>query len=44
MNVQREADEVTIKVDESNNTKLRVTLSSVARVLGDEPSEETANK
>jgi preprotein translocase subunit YajC len=43
-NVQREADEVTIKVDESTNTKLRVTLSSVARVLGDEPSEETANK
>ena len=43
-NVQREADEVTIKVDESTNTKLRVTLSSVARVLGDEPPEETANK
>ena len=43
-NVHREADEVTIKVDEATNTKLRMTLSSVARVLGDEPSDETANK
>ena len=40
-NVHREADEVTIKVDEATNTKLRVTLSSVARVLGDEPSDES---
>jgi preprotein translocase subunit YajC len=39
-NVRREADEVTIKVDEATNTKLRVTLSSVARVLGDEPSDQ----
>ena len=43
-NVHREADEVTMKVDETTNTKLRVTLSSIARVLGDEPSDETANK
>ena len=43
-NVHREADEVTIKVDEATNTKLRVTLSSIARVVGDEPSDETANK
>ena len=43
-NVYREADEVTLKVDEATNTKLRVTLSSIARVLGDEPSDETANK
>ena len=43
-NVHREADEVTLKVDEATNTKLRVTLSSIARVLGDEPSDETANK
>jgi preprotein translocase subunit YajC len=41
-NVQREADEVTIKVDETNNTKLRVTLSSISRVLGDEPSDAPA--
>ena len=38
--VNREADEVTLKVDEATNTKLRVTLSSVARVVGDEPSDE----
>ena len=43
-NVQREADEVTLKVDEATNTKLRVTLSSIARVLGDGPSDENANK
>jgi preprotein translocase subunit YajC len=43
-NVHQEADEVTIKVDESTNTKLRVTLSSISRVLGDEPSDSTANK
>jgi preprotein translocase subunit YajC len=38
-NVHREADEVTIKVDEATNTKLRVTLGSIARVLGEETSE-----
>jgi len=35
-NVHREADEVTIKVDEASNTKLRMTLGSIARVLVDE--------
>ncbi len=39
-NVHREADEVTIKVDEATNTKLRMTLGSITRVLGDEPSGE----
>ncbi|MBN2021402.1 MAG: preprotein translocase subunit YajC [Pirellulales bacterium] len=34
-NVHHEADEVTIKVDEATNTKLRVTLGSIARVLGE---------
>jgi preprotein translocase subunit YajC len=43
-NVHREADEVTIKVDEATNTKLRVTLSSIGRVLGDEPASEPAAK
>ena len=43
-NVHREADEVTIKVDESTNTKLRLTLSSITRVLGDEPSDDSGNK
>jgi len=40
-NVHREADEVTLKVDEATNTKIRVTLSAIARVLGEGPSEET---
>ncbi len=43
-NVHREADEVTIKVDESTNTKLRLTLGAIARVLGDEPSDDAAGK
>ena len=42
-NVHREANEVTIKVDEATNAKLRMTLSSIAEVLGDEPTEETTN-
>ena len=41
-NVRTEADEVTLKVDEATNTKLRMTLSSVARVQGDEASGEGA--
>lgn len=43
-NVHAEADEATIKVDEATNTKLRITLSSIGRVLGDEPSSEPTNK
>ena len=43
-NVHREADEVTIKVDEATNTKLRVTLGSVARVLAEESSDESSTK
>ncbi len=39
-NVQREADRVTIKVDEANNTKLDVTFSAVARVIVAEPEGE----
>ena len=40
-NVHKEADEVILKVDEGNNTKLRVSLSSIARVLSGAPGEET---
>jgi preprotein translocase subunit YajC len=39
-NVQRDTNEVTIKVDEATNTKLRVTLDSIARVTSDEPASE----
>lgn len=43
-NVHREADEVTIKVDEATNTKLRLTLSSIGRVLGDDASASSNDK
>ncbi|NIL95780.1 MAG: preprotein translocase subunit YajC [Planctomycetales bacterium] len=39
-NVQRSADEVTINVDESTGTRIRVTLASIARV---EPGEAKAS-
>ena len=38
-NVRPEIDEVTLKVDETTNTKIRVTLSSIHRVLGDAPGD-----
>ena len=34
-NVEREADRVTLKVDDASNVKITVTLSSVSRVLRD---------
>lgn len=34
-NVQAEVNEVTIRVDEKNDTKIRLQLSSIARVLAD---------
>jgi preprotein translocase subunit YajC len=46
-NVQQDTQEVTIRVDENNNTRLRVTLGSIARVI-EEPSaaepEKESNK
>ena len=32
-NVQREADRVTVKVDEANNTKIDVTFGAISRVI-----------
>ena len=43
-NVQRDADEVTIKVDEATNTKLRVTFNAISRVIIDEPAAEKPAK
>ena len=43
-NVQGDSDEVTIKVDEATNTKLRVTRSSIARVLADKASNQSTSK
>ncbi len=33
VNTQKDSDEVTVKVDESTNTKLRMQRSAIARVL-----------
>jgi preprotein translocase subunit YajC len=38
-NVQREADRVTIRVDEATGTKLKVGMSAIARVLTGEETE-----
>jgi preprotein translocase subunit YajC len=48
-NVHRDAEEkaikdVTIKVDESANVKLRVTIGSIARVLVDQASGDDSSK
>lgn len=43
-NVRPEVDEVTIKVDESSNTKLRMTLSSISRVVGDGTAPDKSEK
>jgi len=43
-NVQADTNEVTVRVDEASNTKIRMTLSAIARVLGDEPSGEKESK
>lgn len=41
-NVQRDADRVTIRVDESTGTKLRVNTSAIARVVTDEDKSASA--
>jgi preprotein translocase subunit YajC len=44
MSVQRDQDEVTVKVDETTNTKLRVTVSAIVRVLGEGDSSSESAK
>lgn len=39
VNTQPNSDEVTIRVDENNNTRIHVLRSSISRVLNDEKSE-----
>lgn len=43
-NVHREANEVTLRIDDTNNTRIRCTLNAIAQVLGEEktPSESQA--
>lgn len=36
MNVQRDQDEVTLKIDEATNAKIRVTFGAIARVIADD--------
>jgi preprotein translocase subunit YajC len=38
-NVQRESDEVTLKVDEATNAKLRVTCNAIARIITEDDAE-----
>ena len=40
-NVQKEQNEITIRVDEATNAKLRLTLNSIARILGNESPESS---
>lgn len=39
--VDRDADRVTLKIDDAANVKLTVTLGSIARVMGDAESSRT---
>jgi preprotein translocase subunit YajC len=41
-NIQREADRITIRVDESTGTKLRVGRSAIARVISDDADGDSA--
>ena len=43
-NVQKAADEVTINIDESTGTKIRVTLASITRVETGESKASAKNK
>src|SRR5262245_33952028 len=40
MNVQKESDRVTLKIDESNNTKIDVTFNAIARVMAADAESE----
>jgi preprotein translocase subunit YajC len=40
-NVQRDRDEVTIRVDEATGTKIRVNSSAISRVITDENNAES---
>jgi preprotein translocase subunit YajC len=42
-NVQREAQRVTVRVDEATGTKLRISMSAIARVITDDDQEGTGS-
>ena len=41
-NVQRDAERVTLRVDETTGTKIRVNMTAIARVLSDEDEAAAA--
>lgn len=43
-NIHREANQVTIRVDDGTNTKIRVQMGAIGQVLSDEPSGEAQKK
>jgi preprotein translocase subunit YajC len=43
-NVQLDADEVTVRIDESNNTRVRMKLDAIVRVIGDETVTDKVEK
>jgi preprotein translocase subunit YajC len=40
VNVNRESDEVTLKIDEATNAKMRVTIGAVQRIIGEESADK----
>lgn len=44
VNVQRDSPYITIKVDESSNTRLRVVRSSISRVITEGDDEDSGSK
>lgn len=40
-NVQQDSDHVTLRIDETTNTKMKVLRSSITRILGDESTQES---
>lgn len=43
-NVQREADKVTLKIDENTGAKIQVTLGSISRIVRGDPSADQPGK
>ena len=44
MNVQKEQDIITVRIDESTNTKMRVLRSSVVKVVQDKGASESGTE
>jgi preprotein translocase subunit YajC len=42
--VSKETNKVTLRIDESTGAKVRMDLTSIVRVLGDQPSADASSK